>query len=281
MGNLVEDLAGIIIASADQLAARLARIGDGGTAGPAEHPPELVDVPHPPAPRWTDGWWTGAIRKPAHPARVGGPIAPCVCVDHCTDMHPDDWPALIASWTGRAGEYACAHFVVGRTEQHGANQFVPITKNGNHAGGKTPPNGHGWFVDPAHPGQLIHPNLIAVGIEFHCAGGMLRRIDGKWMFVEDGVIHGAPIPDEDVEPDPQRPGRGWHKLTAYQERIRAELHADLDAAMHPMPAGLRAVSTGETVPTWGVPKSVRFLGHVTLDPTNRSDPWPNGMRAIS
>jgi hypothetical protein len=40
------------------------------------------------------------------------------------------------------------------------------------------------------------------------------------------------------------------------------------------------VSTGEAVPTWAIARSVRFIGHVDLDPTNRSDPWPNGMRAL-
>lgn len=260
-------------ATAEQVIARLATLGDFGTAGPApeDHPTTTIATT---APSFVDGWWSEAHRVDAHPGRVGPPITPVCIVDHTTDMHPDDWDALVNSWRTRPGDGACAHFLIGRDEAHGVLQLVPITRNGNHAGGP----GHGVYVDGG--GGRYHPNVLAVGIEFHCAGGQLRLVNNEWRFVEDGKMHGAPIDAADVEINPARPFSGWHLLTPYQQDVRARLHAALDAAMRPMPEGLRAVSTGEAVPSWGVPRSTRFVGHVSLDPTHRSDPWPPGMRAI-
>lgn len=270
----IENAIDFVEATVEQVAARVAVIGDFGTAGPApeDHPPfDPAPIVHP---AFVDGWWSGAGRLDANPGRVGPPINPCCAVDHTTDMHPDDWRALVNAWKSGPGDGACAHFLVGRDAGAGVVQLMPIIRNGNHAGGTQ----HGVYVDAT--GARVHPNAYAVGIEFHCAGGQLRRLGGVWRFVEGNVVHGAPIPDADVEPDPQRPGRGWHCLTPFQIDVRRRLHADLDIALRPMPAGLRAVSTGEAVPAWGVARSTRFVGHVTLDPTNRSDPWPNGMRYL-
>ena len=265
---------GLIEASAAHVVARLLTLGDAGTAGPGLDLHPLIDTAPPASDTFVDGWWSGARRVDAHPGRVGPPINPCAGIDHTTDMHPDDWDALVNSWRIRPGDGACAHFLVGRDEGHGVLQLVPITRNGNHAGGPH----HGVYVAPnAVP---VHPNTIAVGIEFHCAGGQLRLVGGVWRFVEGGVMHGAPIDPSEVEPDPARPGRGWHLLTPYQVEMRAKLHAALDAVLRPLPSGLVAKSTGEAVPWWGVPRTQRFVGHVTLDPTDRSDPWPPGMRAL-
>lgn len=270
----IENALQLVEATTEQIVARAASLGNFGTAGPAldEHP---VVASAPIAPEWADGWWAEAKRIDAHHGRIGGVIDPRCVVDHMTDMHPDDWHALIKAFTERPGDGACCTFLVAPTEALGIVQFLPITRNGNHAGGPT----HGVYKDAT--GRMWHPNVLTVGIEFHCAGGQLRRIANAWRFVENGTMHGAPIPDADVEPDPQRPGRGWHKLTAYQLAMRAKLHAALDARMRAMPTGLHAVSTGEAVPSWGVPRSTRFVGHVSLDPTSRSDPWPNGMRDIA
>lgn len=278
-----QDLVAVIATEVEQVARSLG-LGDRGTAGPAADtnlpalpaPSPIVDHPN-----WsTDGYWSEATAIAPHPARVGGPIDAVVVVDHTTDMHEDDWDALKQAWIKTPGDGALIHFLVGVDEAHGVLQFASIHRNGNHVGGKTPPNGHGWFHDPARPGVNIHPNLLAIGIEFHGAGGMVRLIDGAWRFVEDGKIHGAPIAPEKIMPDPQRPGRGWQLLTPYQQAVRARLHADLDQVLKPMPAGLRAVSTGEAVPSWGTTSSTRFLAHVTLDPTNRADPWPPNMAPI-
>lgn len=270
----IENAIHAVEATAEQVAARLATIGDWGTAGPdlVAHPP-ITQAP-PSSPAFVDGWWSEAHRIDAHPGRIGPPIDPCCVVDHTTDMHPDDWDALLNALRTRAGDRACMQFLVGRTEAYGIVQLVPITRNGNHAGGPH----HGVYV--AGSGQVFHPNTLAVGIEFHCAGGQVRLVGNEWRYIENGVMHGAPIPASEIEADQARPGRGWHCLSSFQVAVRAKLHAALDDVMRPMPAGLVARSTGEAVPSWAVPRTMRFVGHVSLDPTDRADPWPPGMRAL-
>lgn len=253
------------IASPLEVARRLLSLGNAPTAGPPAEAGPIV--PHPPAPRWVDGWWAGAKRMAAHPGRVGGPIRPWSTVVHSTDMLPEEWDALVASWCVKAGEGACAHFLIGRDADHGVLQLVPITRNGNHAGGP----GHGVFRVPGH-GDL-HPNLVAVGIEVHCAGGV-RRSGGQWRLVEDGVAHGAPLPDSDVTPDPQRPGRGWHHVTDYQRGRLAELLDDLEVVLAPALPGATKVAFGETPPAYAVLPSARVATHAELDPVHRADPWP-------
>ncbi len=271
----LEDIA-LALANPLEILERIAKLGDRGTAGPDAAAHEPVDETHPPAPRWRDGRWAQARQLAADPGRIGPPIAPEVIVDHTTDMADEDWEPLLVAFSTRPGDGACCTFLVGKTAAQGTVQFMPITRNANHAGGPR----HGVYIDPARPGPPIHPNTIAVGIEFHCAGGQVRLVAGVWRYVEDGKIHGGPIAADQVEPDPQRPGRGWQKLTPYQEDVRARLHADLELVLRPMRAGLRAVSVGEAVPAWGMAASARRVGHVTLDAEHRSDPWPNGMRAL-
>jgi hypothetical protein len=272
------------IATEFEQLARLMRLGDWGTCGPdkGSHqepvtPPEPQPILPPPEqtpPLWSlDGWYRFAKKLPAHAGRVGGPISPWSTVFHTTDMLPDEFSALISAWTSRASDGACAHFLIGRDESQGLIQFVPVTRNGNHAGGKPPPNGHGWYVVG---GKNVHPNLVAVGIEVHCAGGV-HLVNGEWRLVEDGKVHGMVIPKADVIPDPERLGRGWHTLTEYQLGVMDRLLSDLEEVLHPMPAGATTSSTGEAVPSWGKVETPRVVGHVTLDPTNRSDPWPRGM----
>lgn len=269
--SLIDDVTSYVEAVEDaaaQFARVLGILRDTAGPGPDQHPP-VAALPN--TGQWSGGLWTRAHYIPANPGRVGPSIHPCVVVDHTTDMVPEDWDALKRAWVEQASDGACAHFLVGRTPAQGVIQFVPVNRNGNHAGGR----GHGVFM----PGS-IHPNLISVGIEFHCAGGV-QRVGGAWRFAEGGKLHGAPLPDDEVEPDPIRPGRGWHKLTPYQEQIRAQLHDELEQVLGQMPAGLVAKSTGEAVPKWAVPVSARRVGHVSLDPTNRSDPWPPGMRSLA
>lgn len=266
MSSAADDVEKILNAATEQIVARLKSTGEWGTAGPADHIGFGADV-HPPAPRWTDGWWSGARRLPAHVARIGGAIRPWTTVVHTTDMLPEEWPALLDSWTGRPGEGACAHFLIGRDEQHGVVQFVPITRNGNHAGGP----GHGVFR-AAGVGDL-HPNLVAVGIEVHCAGGVIR-VGGEWRLVEGGVAHGASLPDADVVPDPIRPGRGWHVVTDYQRAQLGAILDDLEAVLAIAPVGITKVAFGETPPSYAVLPGVRVATHAELDPVHRADPWP-------
>lgn len=258
--SLFDTITGIEAGIADA-AKRLEQLGSTGTAGPGRDPPPFAD-----------GWYREARRVPAHAGRIGGPIEPWSIVVHTTDMLPAEFEALGTAWTTRPGDGACAHFLIGRDADHGVVQFVPIDRNGNHAGGP----GHGLYVDSA-TGQSWHPNTVAVGIEVHCAGGV-RQIGGAWRLVEGGIAHGPPLPDADVIPDPDRPGRGWHVITPYQYAQLDALLRDLDAQLRPVPSPMIfARSTGEAVPSWGIPSSSRIVGHVSLDPAHRSDPWPPGM----
>lgn len=214
---------------------------------------------------------------PAHPGRVGIAIHPFGSVVHTTDMLPGEHGALIAAWTARPGDGACAHFLIGRDEEQDVIQFIPINRNGNHAGG---PPGHGVYrtesprgTPPvAHSGRDLHPNLVTVGIELHCAGGV-RLIDGTWRLVEDGKAHGPALPAADVIPDPIRPGRGWHRVTGYQLQRLADLLDDLELVLAPVPEGCVKVAFGENPPAYAVLPSARIATHAELDPVHRADPW--------
>ncbi len=272
----VETLEATVATEIDRLA-RMARIGDRGTAGPDDAPNDLTESPPPPSPRWQGGWWVGAMQRKAHPGRIGGTITPCTTVVHTTDMLPDEWDALLTAWTTKPSDGACAHFLIGRDEAHGVVQLAAVNRNANHAGGP----GHGVFISgPWMPSKAIHPNTIAVGIELHCAGGVCK-VNDEWRLVEEKKAHGAPLPDRDVIADPQRPGRGWHVVTDYQREQLAGLLADLELVLAPLPLGLVARSTGEAVPAYGMPKSTRVVGHVSLDPEHRADPWPPTMAWIN
>lgn len=249
---------------------RFVTLGEWDTAGPEPHP-DIVDVVPPPHPCWTNGWWEHAIQRPAHPKRVGGSIAPFAIVAHSCDMLHDEFDALINAMTTKAGEGNAFHFCIGPTPAQGVVQCVPVNRNANHAGGK----GHGEFFDAT--GRTYHPNLVAVGIEFHCAGGV-RRVAGQWRLVEGGKAHGRPIPDSEVTADPGRPGRGWHNLTDYQRERWTALASDLEPVMATMPKGLGSRSLVEKAPVWAVmPIGQRIAGHVSLDTARRSDPWPPAM----
>jgi hypothetical protein len=259
----VAELEAIVATELERLA-RLANLGNGGTAGPdqADPPPAAATAD---SPRFVDGWWVDAIRKPAHPGRMGGAIRSIATGLHTTDMPPEDFSALVIAWTTKPGDGACANFLFGRTEADGIVQLVPITHNSNHMGGP----GHGVFVIN---GQQVHPNTIANGIELHCAGGV-RQVGGAWRFVEDGKAHGAPLPDSDVIPDPQRPGRGWHIVTEYQYKMLDLLLRDLDAVQAPLPAGTTIRAFGEVAPPIAHGKSPRVVTHWEMDPVHRGDPW--------
>lgn len=248
-----------------ELQRRLNAIADAATAGPPleEHPavPPVAD-----APSFTSGVWWHARRIACHPGRMGGAIHPFAIVVHTTDMLPGEWDALLTAWTTKAGEGACAHFLIGRDEAEGVVQFVPINRNGNHAGGP----GSGRFVVA---GAEVHPNLVTVGIEVHCAGGV-RLVNGAWRLVEGGVAHGAAIPASDVTPDPQRPGRGWHHVTDFQREQLFALLADLDAVLAPIPAGTTTRAFGEVPAPYSVMPPGRIVTHAQLDPVHRADPWP-------
>lgn len=229
---------------------------------------------------WTSGWWSGARKVQLHPGRMGGIIMPFGAVVHSTDIHPDDWSGLLHGYATQPARGNAAHFGLGRTPEQGEIQWAPITRNANHAGGSS----HGVYMVN---GVAYHPNLVTVSIEVHNAGG-LRLVDGAWRWGESPgsgkpwVPHGAAFPVEDVEPDPIRPGRGWHKPTAYQlERLKTLLD-ELEQVLNPLPVGAKTEARGkEQVPKWGIPRTARRVGHVSLDPDNRSDPWPLIMAFVN
>lgn len=223
---------------------------------------------------FSGGWWSLAERRDAHAGRVGAVIAPYAIVVHTTDMTPNTWNGLINRWQTQPGNGACAHFAIGRSAAQGVVQLVPIDRNANHAGG----DGHGSFVSG---NQRDHPNNVSVGIEIHCAGAV-RLIDGTWRLIVDGVPQPEAIPAVDVIEDPARPGRGWHKVTEYQYEQLAALIEGLEAALEPMPEGCVAEAL-HPVPQYGRFASGRLVGHVSLSPHRRGDPWPptcDWMRAL-
>ncbi len=211
------------------------------------------------------GRWSLAARRDAHPDRIGTAITPYATVVHTTDMTPETWDGLIHRWQTERGDRTGAHFAIGRSAAEGVVQLMPITLFASHAGGP----GHGSFN---HGGAVDHPNFVSVGIEVHCAGGVQQH-GGAWRLFEDGAPTGRAIPDSDVVADPQRPGRGWHVVTDYQREQLGALLDGLEAALDPLPDG--CVATALTaVPAYGRFPTGRVVGHVSLSPDRRSDPWP-------
>ncbi len=252
------------IATVEEVAQRILNLGSFGTAGPDGT--IGTTAPPPTSPHFVGGWWTNATPMRAHPGRVGGPISAIATGLHTCDMLWEEWGSLVEAWTKKPGDGACANFLIGPTAGHGVIQFIPIDRNSNHMGGP----GHGVFVIN---GKDVHPNTVTNSIEIHCAGGV-RLVGGDWRLVEDGKAHGAPIPADDVIPDPQRSGRGWHKITDYQYAMADLLLHDLDAVQTPLPTGTTIKAFGEVAPAIAHGASPRVVTHWEMDPVHRSDPWP-------
>lgn len=218
---------------------------------------------------FSSGWLDGVYHKDAHPGRVGGPIKPFAKVIHSTDEPPEVWDAIIKRTQTEPGNHNGAHIYVGRDAAQGVVQTVSIYRNAEHAGG--PHNG--WFVDAK--GNRYHPNSVAVGIELHCAGDVMRFADG-WHALDGHAPTGAVIPDADVIPDPQRPGRGWHVVTPWQyEQLGLLLDAlDAPGVLELAPAGLHAISPSQTPAAWAVMPPGNVATHAGLDFEDRADPHP-------
>ena len=226
-------------------------------------------------PAFNNGWWVDAERKPAHPGRVGGLIKPMAIVVHDTDMHPDDYNALIKSWTTQAALGDCAHFVI--AEDGSTVQFVSITRNANHAGG--PDGRHGWFVVE---GKSVHPNSISVGIEMHYAGAC-RLVNAHWYFGEDEGQgwrpQGSPLESSRISIDPRNPQRGYHGPTTAQLDTLHKLVSELQAVIGTLPSGTKIVPHGVGV-SWNGYKSPALVGHCSLDPGAKTDPGPVVMSLL-
>ena len=238
--------------------------------GVANEPQPVLSRLVSPSPIWEAGWWVRATRRPAHPGRVGGIIVPKAVVVHTTDMHPDQFGGLVKAWTERKGAGNCAHFLIGRTADKGVIQFMPIVRNGNHAGGS---NGHGWFKSAS---GRMHPNAISVGIELEAAG-KLKWNGTRWIHPDTGKA----IPFDEVF----RLGKqGFQTITPYQVEQLKDLVLALKACLLPLPAGTEVVPFGSYaengVASWARAASPVVVGHVTLDPTNKTDPGPQGMDIV-
>jgi hypothetical protein len=264
----------------------------------------------PPDGQWIRGWWDIAERSPIHEGRVGQLISFCAAVVHTTDMHPDRFDALLEAWKRSKGRGAGAHFLIGREPDEGLHQLASVQRNANHAGGMRTENGrpvpyHGWLIDntrtAVYPtGRRFHPNMHTVGIEVHNAG-LLYMLNGEWRTTQ--VVNGrrlpfgAPIPNAEVLPEGKKAAvpRGWHRPTPWQRDILGHLLGALADAPYRVkpPAGMSVEPNtfvpGKTwraeVPSWAphveILGRVRtdlppmpVLGHVTLDPARKGDPWP-------
>lgn len=217
------------------------------------------------------GLWRDAKLRPAHPGRVGGLIAPAAVVVHTTDMHQSQWAGLIKRWTSDPGRGECAHFLIGRTQEQGVIQFVPVTKNANHAGGQP----HGWYT--TEEGKQMHPNTIAVGIELMSAGRLEKTgKPGEYRHPDTGYL----IPSSDVYVHTD--GTAWQVVTDYQLQTLSSLLRDLDRGpLVPLPQGTHVVPdaaySSQGVGPWAIPLGAQVCGHVSLDPINRQDPGPQVM----
>lgn len=224
----------------------------------------------------SDGWYRDAITQPIHAGRIGSTINPYATVVHTTDMFPGTMAALLRAWTNGKGKGNAAHFLLGRQPNTSNNwpngglvQMIPIYRNGNHAGSG------GSFITGS--GTIVHPNRVSVGIEIDCAGRLGRRTpDGKWVYKSQGKVVGE-IPETDVYVDAR--GVGWHKVTDYQFQVLDKLLRDLDNVYRAAPSGLGVVPKGTyqiNLVTWGA-MSGHIVGHVTLNPDDKTDPGPQVM----
>lgn len=246
-----------------------------GVVAPAKI--EVCEPSPPPVPRgaFTDGWYNAARRSKS--IRGGGPITPRGVVLHATACAPGTMASLLRQQATQSGNGSSYHLLLGRRPATAAEllkeewpsaglvQINPIYHNGNHAGGARA-GFHGRVIAPGLP---EHPNLHYVGIEIDCACRL------QW---SHGVaIHpetSTPIAPEDVYLDER--GKPWHRVTEYQLETLGRLLVDLDAVLVRFPDGT-VIKPNGSVPTWGACSGVRFVGHVTLDPANRSDPGPQVM----
>ncbi len=225
-----------------------------------------------------NGWLQGARKIPINPGRMGGVIVPRGMVVHTTDTL-GGMAAILKSWTETSlGGYG-AHYLLGRRPSTdvdarapypggGLVQMVPITRNGNHVGGRN--SRYGRVMTPAE----VHPNSVYVGIELE-NGGRLVSLNGHFVHQGSGVV----VPPEDVDIDER--GKPWHKITAYQFETLAKVLDAHQTAMAYLPKGSVLNPNGTYLANgvvWGAMPGTRFVGHVTLDPIQKTDPGPIMMK---
>lgn len=232
------------------------------TAGDIAHVAEKVNHGE-----FKEGRWSLATYQEMHPGRIGRAIVPRTLVVHTTDMRPGTFAALVRNWTSKLGRGNGAHFLIGRTPADGVVQFAPTHRNANHAGGRNPGSIGG-----------LHPNTCSVGVELDCAGRLQLR-NNKWIHPDTGTT----IPPEDVFIDEK--GKGWHKVTEYQMTQLKLLWTALKPVLKP-PAVGSAVQPNASYQSQGVSyfasaATPSLIGHVSLNPINKTDPGPQVMKEIN
>jgi hypothetical protein len=91
------------------------------------------------------------------------------------------------------------------------------------------------------------------------------------------------IPVEDVYIDEK--GRGWHKVTQYQMDMLKKLWTALKPCLRAWPATAVVQANGDYtkngVGHFATAASPALIGHVSLNPLNKSDPGPQVMKEIN
>ena len=232
------------------------------TAGDIAHVAEKVNYGE-----FKEGRWSLATYKEMYPGRIGRAIVPRTLVVHTTDMRPGSFAALVRNWTSQLGRGNGAHFLIGRTPAEGVIQFAPIHRNANHAGGNNPGSIGG-----------LHPNTCSVGVEVD-NGGRLVLKGGKWTHPDTGYVYDTK--DVFVE----KANRAWEKKTWYQQEMLWKLWVALRPTLRAWPAGTVVQPNGpylaNGVSTFAKAASPSLIGHVTLNPVNKTDPGFQLMEEIN
>jgi hypothetical protein len=219
-------------------------------------------------------WYPDARVVEVNPARVGGLCTPKAIVVHTTDTMPGGFNAIVKSWSTTVGARNAAHYLIGRNAKDGIVQFVSHRRNSNHAGGNTHGN---WYIN----GKLFHPNSISIGIEIDAGGKLYKNIIGNWIHADTRKI----VDPVDVYVD--KWGNGWHRVTQYQldELIKLINWLSINVIIGLLTKDTilpNGSYTGNRVSPWAESNKYNFLvGHVTLDPTNKTDPGPQVMEILS
>lgn len=248
--------------------------GEWSTVGPdpAEYPVVTAgDVAHVAEKsnygEFKEGIWSEATYKPMHKGRIGRAIVPRTLVVHTTDMRPGTFAALVRNWTSQLGRGNGAHFLIGKSAADGVIQFAPIYKNANHAGG-------------TNPGSIggMHPNVCSVGVELDNAGRLTLR-NGKWVHADTGTV----MATESVYVD--KKGKGWEKVTPYQKEQLNRLWLALKPTLKQWPASAvvqpNGSYVGNGVAHFASAVATSLVGHVSINPINKTDPGPEVMELIN
>lgn len=123
-------------------------------------------------------------------------------------------------------------------------------------------------------------NYVSIGIEMTCVGQVAKRLDSRWRgwLAGRGVGYGPIVPDEQVEASG---GRNWHRYSPAALELEKQLDAALlarfpglagEVTITPSPYSVRRLGVGPLI------RSAMQVGHVDVDPTRKTDPYPTGAQ---